>query len=72
MGMIVCEKAANDPKNEVIWYFIVMNSGQRQRIVLEGEHPFDQPTLKNLVGKNCEASGDRLYGKFLAKSIKKI
>lgn len=71
-GMIVCERVNVGSKSETDGYFIVMDNGQRKRIVVEGEHPYDQPTLKGLVGKYCEASGDDFWGKFLTQNIKSV
>ena len=72
VGKIVCERVNVGFKSETDGYFLVMDDGHRQRISVNGEPPFYQKTLRTLVGKRCEASGDEFWGKFVAETIKEI
>jgi hypothetical protein len=67
VGKIICERVNVGSKSETDGYFIIMSDGQRKRIVVEGEHPYLQPTLKGLVGKRCEVSGDEFQRKLIVQ-----
>ena len=72
VGKIVCERVNVGSKSEADGYFMVMDEGSRQQITVKGEPYFYQPTLRGLVGKRCEASGEYFWGKFVAETIKEV
>ena len=53
-------------------YFIETAPNQRRKIVVEGEHPRDQPTLAKLLGKRCEVDGENYQGRFIIVSIQEL
>ncbi len=53
------------------WYVLVMDDDSIV-IRVKGENPFEQPTLKSLVGKRCEAEGKDTGMLFLANTIKEV
>ncbi|MEK7131574.1 MAG: hypothetical protein AAB797_02465 [Patescibacteria group bacterium] len=54
-----------DGKKEQPQYFIETGPGQFRRIVVEGEHPYEPPTLHALIGKRCQAEGENYQGKLI-------
>ena len=54
------------------WYVLVMDDSDSIVIRVKGENPFEQPTLKSLIGKRCEAEGKDTGMLFLADTIKEV
>ncbi len=73
VGKIEHKKVSPDSQSKTReWFLIVPDNGESKQIRLQGENPFEQPTLRGLVGKRCEASGVYHNDLFLAKTIKEI
>lgn len=73
VGKIIHEKVSPKSQSKTReWYTIVMDNGDCKVIRLRGENPFEQPTLKGLVGKRCEVEGKYSGSLFLADTIKKV
>ncbi len=53
-------------------YVIVMYNGDSRPIRLQGDNPFEQPTLKRLLDKYCKAKGADHGDWFLAKTIEEV
>ena len=72
IGKIEHRKTSADSQSKTReWYVLVMDDDSIV-IRLKGENPFEQPTLKGLIGKRCEAEGtdDGMF--FLADTIKEV
>jgi len=71
-GKVVLKRVNEGSKSESDGFFIAIDGGREVRIELDGEEPFEQTTLKSLVGKSCEATGVFYRTKFIAQTVKSI
>ena len=72
VGKIVCKKIALGSKSEFDAYFLEMDNGDHKRIVVKKENHFEQPTLKGLVGKHCQATGVQHNNMLIADTVKEV
>jgi hypothetical protein len=68
-GTIITRRFAVGSKSEKDGYILATDDGKDLWIELRGDNPFEQPTLRKLVGRRCQADGTFYNGKFLAKTI---
>lgn len=60
-------------RDKQVHFFIETEPGgpgkpeKRQRIEVEGEPPYQQQTLHNLLDKHCQAEGIKYQGKFIVQ-----
>ena len=71
-GEIISKRVAVGSKSECDGFFILKNDGNQVRVRMRDENAFMQPTLKSLVGKQCEATGFFHGYMFMALTIKVI
>ncbi|HTK60364.1 MAG TPA: hypothetical protein VL283_04160 [Candidatus Baltobacteraceae bacterium] len=82
-GRLESRRIGRHSKSEKIAYYIVFDADHpveidrvrptELRIELEGENPFEQPTLKSLVGNRVRASdGYRIGGLWRAARVEEV
>jgi len=71
-GRLVMRRVNRGSKSECDGFFIVTDDGKRVRVINPRDHYVDQPLLRALVGKRCEAVGFWFWDKLHVKSIKTV
>jgi hypothetical protein len=73
IGTIEHRKVGTDSQSKTReWFLIVLDDGESRQIRIKGENPFEQPTLKHLAGKRCEAKGKQHGDLFIADTVKEV
>jgi hypothetical protein len=61
-GRLISRTVNVGSKSERAGYFIVTDTGDEKPVGVRGENPFEQPTLRALVGSRCRAEDCVLHG----------
>ena len=69
-GNVITDRINVGSSSEMDGYQIITEDGQRVPVVIRSEDPFEQPTLKGLLGRRCRVKGEFKWDKFVVAFIK--
>lgn len=73
VGALFSRRINVGSKSECDGFFIVTDGGDELRVEIQDENPFDQPTLRRLLGARCRATGCSWYrGRYIVRKIVQV